>query len=117
MDLFLRLERGLDGKWAIVWSEVNEVGPKVVQPIKPTGHNFIPSSPFYTAKPKSVWRPCQSQTLVNPVHSQSLKSKLVAQSMPVLGSQVMKPMENTLPLERQMGVSSSGVGMMPMSLW
>ena len=117
LDPFMHMVCGKDGRWAIVWSEVNEVGPKVVQPIKPTGHNFIPPSPFYTAKPKSVWRPRQSQTLVNPAHSQSLKSELVAQSMSVLGSQVMKPMENTLPLERQVGVSSSGVGMMPMSLW
>ena len=101
LDLFMRMEHGIDGRWAIVWSEVNEVGPKVQQPIKPTGHNsipsspfntakptahnFIPSSPFNTAKPKFVWRPRQSQTLVNPAHCQSLKSELVAQ---VLGSQV-----------------------------
>ena len=101
LDLFMRMERGIDGRWAIVGSEVNEVGPKVQQPIKPTGHNsipsspfntakptghnFIPSSPFNTAKPKFVLRPRQSQTLVNPAHCQSLKSELVAQ---VLGSQV-----------------------------
>ena len=57
LDPFMHMVRGKDGRWAIVWSEVNEVGPKVVQPIKPTDHNFIPSSPFYIAKPKSVWRP------------------------------------------------------------
>ena len=53
----MRLERGLDGRWAIGWSEVIEVGPKVVQPLRPTGHYFNSSSPFKTAKPKSVWRP------------------------------------------------------------
>ena len=111
LDLFMRMERGIDGRWAIVWSEVNEVGPKVQQPIKPTGHNSIPSSPFNTAKPKSVWRPHQSQTLVNPAHCQSVKSELVAQ---VLGSQVQKQMEIPLPLERQVGVSSSGDVMMTM---
>uniref|UniRef100_A0A7N2MR58 Uncharacterized protein n=1 Tax=Quercus lobata TaxID=97700 RepID=A0A7N2MR58_QUELO len=36
LDLFMHMEHGKDGRWAIVWSEVNEVGPKVVQPIKPT---------------------------------------------------------------------------------
>ena len=69
LDLYMRMERGKDGRWAIVWSKVNEVGPKVVQPIKPTVHNIITSSPFNTAKPRSVWRPRQSQTLVNPAHS------------------------------------------------
>ena len=37
LDLFMRLEHGLDRRWAIGWSEVIEVGPKVVQPLKPTG--------------------------------------------------------------------------------
>ena len=69
LDLYMRMERGKDGRWAIVWSKVSEVGPKVVQPIKPTVHNIITSSPFNTAKPRSVWRPRQSQTLVNPAHS------------------------------------------------
>ncbi|KAF3971894.1 hypothetical protein CMV_004551 [Castanea mollissima] len=126
LDLFMLMERGKDGRWAIVWSEVNEVGPKVVQPIKPTVHNIITSSPFNTAKPKSVWRPCQSQTLVNPAHSQRFKSDLVAQPMYVLGPRVLKPMENLLgesesrdlpPVERQVGVSSSGDGMMPMRVF
>ena len=30
LDLFKRMERAKDGRWAIVWSEVNEVGLKVV---------------------------------------------------------------------------------------
>ena len=72
----MRMERGKDGRWAIVWSEVNEVGLKVVQPLKPTVHNVITSNPLNTAKPKSVWRPCQSHTLVNPAHSRCLKSGL-----------------------------------------
>ena len=63
MDLFMHMERGKDGRWAIVWSEVNEVGPKVVQPLKPTVHNVIISNPLNTAKPKSVWRTRQSHTL------------------------------------------------------
>ena len=33
LDLYMRMERGIDGRWAIVWSEVIEVGPKVQQPI------------------------------------------------------------------------------------
>ena len=76
MDLFMRMERGKDERLAIVWSEVNEVGPKVVQPLRPIVHNVITSNPLNTAKPKSVWRPCQSRTLVNPAHSQCLKSGL-----------------------------------------
>nr|POF09162.1 hypothetical protein CFP56_75108 [Quercus suber] len=114
LDLFMRMVRRKDGRWAIVWSEVNEVGPKVVQPIKPTGLNNISPSPFFTAKHKSVWRPHQCQTLVNPAHSQSFIPELVAQPVCVLGSQALKPMENPLPLERQVGVSSSGNGLMPM---
>ena len=86
----MRLERGLDGRWAIGWSKVIEVGPKVVQPLKPTGHYFNSSSPFKTAKPKSVWRPQRSQAMVNPAHSQRFKAEHVAQ---VLGSQVQKLME------------------------
>ena len=105
MDLFLRLERGLDGKWAIVWSEVNEVGPKPLKPIKPSGPKFIPPSPFISAKPKSVWMPRQSPTLVNPAHFRSLKSDHDAQE---LGSQGQKPFEVPLPLERQEGASSRG---------
>ena len=52
-----------DGRWAI---EVNEVGPKVVQPLKPTVHNVITSNPLNTAKPKSV--------CLEAAHSQCLKS-------------------------------------------
>ena len=37
-----------DGRWAIVWSEGNEVGPK---PIKPSGPKFIPPSPFISTQP------------------------------------------------------------------
>ena len=33
-----------------------------------------------------------------------------------MGSQVLKPMENTLPLERQVGASLSGDGMIPMRI-
>ena len=33
-----------------------------------------------------------------------------------MGSQVLKPMENTLLLERQVGASSSGDGMIPMRI-
>ena len=36
LDLILCMERGLDGNWTVVWSEVKEVDPKVVQPRKPT---------------------------------------------------------------------------------
>ena len=54
-----------DGRWAI---EVNEVGPKVVQPLKPTVHNVITSNPLNTAKPKSV--------CLEAAHSQCLKSGL-----------------------------------------
>ena len=71
-DLFMRMERGKDGRCAIVGSEVNEVGPKVVQRLRPTVHNVITYNPLNTAKPKSIWRPRQSLTLVNPAHSQCL---------------------------------------------
>ena len=87
LDLFIRLEHGLDGRWAIGWSEVIEVGPKVVQPLKPTGQYINSSSPFKTAKPKAVWRPRQSQVVVNPALSQRFKFERVVQ---VLGSQVQK---------------------------
>ena len=35
LDLFMHMELGLDGRWAIVWSEVNEVGPKPIDHNKP----------------------------------------------------------------------------------
>ena len=57
LDLFMRMERGNDGRWAIVGFEINEVGPKVVQPLRPTVHNVITYNPLNTAKPKSIWRP------------------------------------------------------------
>ena len=72
LDLFMRMERGKDGRWAIVGFEINEVGPKVVQPLRPTVHNVITYNPLNTAKPKSIWRPRLSHTLVNPAHSQCL---------------------------------------------
>ena len=90
LDLFMRLERGFDGRWAIGWFEVIEVGPKVVQPLRPTGHIFNSSTSFKTAKPKSVWRPRHSQDVVNPAHCQRFKAEHVAQ---VLGAQVQKLME------------------------
>ena len=60
-----------DGRWAI---EVNEVGPKVVQPLKPTVHNVITSNPLNTAKPKSV--------CLEAAHSQCLKSAFKLSKMP-----------------------------------
>ena len=54
---FWPMERGKDGRWAIVGFEVNEVGPKVVQPLRPTVHNVITYNPLNTAKPKSIRRP------------------------------------------------------------
>ena len=68
----MRMERGKDGRWAIVWSKVNDVGPKVVQSLRSTVHNVITYNPLNTAKPKSIWRPRQNHTLVNPAHSQCL---------------------------------------------
>ena len=79
-----------------------------------TSLNNISSSPFFIAKPNSVWRSRQCQTLVNLAHSQSLKPELVAQLVYVLGSQALRPMENLLPLERQVGASSSDDRLMPM---
>ena len=72
LDLFMRMESGKDGRWAIVGFEINEVGPKVVQPLRPTVHNVITYNPLNTAKTKSIWRPRLSHTLVNPAHSQCL---------------------------------------------
>ncbi|KAF3968579.1 hypothetical protein CMV_007552 [Castanea mollissima] len=121
LDLFMHMEHGLDGRSAIGWFEVIEVGPKVVQPLKPIGHFINSFSPFKTAKPKSVWRPRQSQTVVNPGHSQRFKSERVAQ---VLESQVQKLTKLLLgeseswvlpSVERKVCASSSGVGTMPMS--
>ncbi|KAF3948752.1 hypothetical protein CMV_025285 [Castanea mollissima] len=69
LDLFMRLERGLDGSWAIVWSEVNVVGPNSLKPSKPI--KLIHSSPIVPAKPSRVWRPCQNPKTLNPAHRQS----------------------------------------------
>ena len=58
-----------------MWSEVKEVGPKVVQPKKPTIQNFQKvsnSGPVKYVKPKPIWRPRQSQSLANLDHNQSL---------------------------------------------
>ena len=109
LDLFLRMEREIDGSWAIVWFEVKEVGPKVVQPKKPTiqnFHNISTSNPFNNAKPKPVWRPCQSQSLANPVHRQRGNFELVA-----LGVSESRALP---PVERQVDVSSSVDGLTPM---
>ena len=81
------------------------MGPKPIEPIKPSGLKFIPFSLFISAKPKSVWRPCQSPTLLNPAHGQNLKIDHDAQ---VLGPQGLKPLEIPLPLERQEGASLRG---------
>lgn len=51
----MRMVRGKDGRWAIVWFEVNEVGPKVVKPIKPTGLNNISFSPFLQPSPLALF--------------------------------------------------------------
>ncbi|KAF3974466.1 hypothetical protein CMV_002214, partial [Castanea mollissima] len=69
LDLFMRLERGLDESWAIVWSEVNVVGPNSLKPSKPI--KLIHSSPIIPAKPCRVWRPCQNPKTLNPAHRQS----------------------------------------------
>ena len=37
-----------------MWFEVNEVGPKVVQPVKPTVYNVITSNPLNATESKSV---------------------------------------------------------------
>ncbi|KAF3954742.1 hypothetical protein CMV_019958 [Castanea mollissima] len=99
----MRLERGLDGNWAIVWSEVNEVGPNSLNPSKPIIHNPIPSSPIVPAKPKRVWRPRQTPIMLNPTHCQSSKPDLVAHA---LGSRLQKPLEVLVPRVGQEGLSS-----------
>ena len=109
LDLILRMERGIDGSWAIAWFEVKEVGPKVVQPKKAIIQNFhkiSTSNPFNNTKPKPVWRPCQSQSLANPVHRQQGNFELVALS--VSESRALPP------VERQVDVSSSVDGLTPM---
>ena len=73
LDVGLRLERGPDGEWEVIWSKVKEVGhiekPKVKN-LKPVSQ-FKPTAPF-NAKPKlnpkpiKVWRPKPKQTLHNP---------------------------------------------------
>ncbi|KAF3975660.1 hypothetical protein CMV_001091 [Castanea mollissima] len=103
LDLFMLLECGLDGNWAIVWSEVNEVGPYSLNPSKPIIHNSIPSSPIVPSKPKKVWRPRQTPIMLNPAHCQSSKPDLVAHA---LGSRLQKPMEVQLPRVGQEGSSS-----------
>ena len=121
-DIFMCMERGLDGRWAIGWSKFIEVGPKVVQPLKSTGQYINSSSPFKTTNPKFVWRPWQSQNVVNLARSQQFISDCVAQ---VLGSKDQKSTESSLgesesrvlpSVERPVGASLSGVGTMPMSV-
>ena len=72
LDVGLKLERGSDGEWKVLWSKVKEVGhiekPKVKN-LKPVSQ-FKPTAPF-NAKPKlnpkpiKVWRPKPKQTLQN----------------------------------------------------
>ncbi|KAF3944244.1 hypothetical protein CMV_029272, partial [Castanea mollissima] len=69
LDIFMRLERGLDGNWAIVWSEVNVVGPNSLKPSKPI--KLIHSKPSVPAKSSRVWRPCHNPKTLNPAHRQS----------------------------------------------
>ena len=82
LDVGLRLERGLDGEWEVMWSKVKEVGhiekPKDKN-FKPVSH-FKPTAPF-NAKPKlnpkpiKVWRPKPKQTLQNgETHPRNLTS-------------------------------------------
>ena len=107
LDMILRMEHGIDGNWAVVWSEVKEVGPKVVQPRKPTIQNFQKvsnSGPFNYIKPKPVWRPRQSQSLANPDHRQRGNSDLVA--LGVSESRVLPP--------GQLDASLSDDGLTPM---
>ena len=95
-----------------MWSEVKEVGPKVVQPKKPTIQNVQKvntSGPFKYVKPKPVWRPRQSQSLANPVHRQRGNFELVA-----LGVSESRALP---PVERQVDVSSSVDGLTPMRVW
>ncbi|KAF3964820.1 hypothetical protein CMV_010936 [Castanea mollissima] len=102
LDLFMRLERELDGNWAIVWSEVNEVGPNSSKPSKPI-HKLIPSSPMVPAKPRRVWRPRQSPITLNTAHCQSSNPILVGHA---LGSRLQMPMEVQVPRVGQVGSSS-----------
>ncbi|KAK7819164.1 flavin mononucleotide hydrolase 1 [Quercus suber] len=74
LDVGLRLERGPDGEWEVIWSKVKELGRKE----KPKDKNFKPedksqfkpTAPF-NAKPKlnpkpiTVWRPKPKRTLQN----------------------------------------------------
>ncbi|KAF3943638.1 hypothetical protein CMV_029821, partial [Castanea mollissima] len=99
LDLFMRLERGLDGKWAVVWSEVNEVGP-TLKPTKPINNNLIPSSPIVPAKPRREWRPRQTPVTLISAHCQS---SYVAHA---LGARVQVPMEVQVPRVGQVGLSS-----------
>ena len=82
MDVGLRLERGPDGEWEVMWSKVKE-GGRIEKPkdknFKPVSH-FKPTAPF-NAKPKlnpkpiKVWRPKPKQTLQNSeTHPRNLTS-------------------------------------------
>ena len=78
LDISLRLECGLDGRWGVIWSKVQDVGlPKVISPnnlktkpavVKPTG--TIPTKAMlfnlleanrYNHKPILVWWPKTDQ--------------------------------------------------------
>ncbi|KAK7827204.1 hypothetical protein CFP56_031323 [Quercus suber] len=74
LDVGLRLERGPDGEWEVIWSKVKELGRKE----KPKDKNFKPedisqfkptapfnAKPKFNPKPITVWRPKRKQTLQN----------------------------------------------------
>nr|POE71550.1 hypothetical protein CFP56_12779 [Quercus suber] len=74
LNLFMRMERGLDRRWAIVWSEVNEVGLKPIDYYKPKQKlvlsvGQVPNpKPFDFNKPKQQpifkWQPKPSQPTI-----------------------------------------------------
>ena len=82
LDVGLRLERGPDGEWEVMWSKVKEVG-RMEKPkdknFKPVNH-FKPTAPFnakpkFNPKPIKVWRPKPKQTLQNSeTHPRNLMS-------------------------------------------
>ncbi|KAF3950686.1 hypothetical protein CMV_023590 [Castanea mollissima] len=111
LDLFMRLERGLDGSWAIVWSEVNAVGPNSLKPSKPI--KLIHSGPSGPVKSSRVWRPCQNSKTLNPAHRQSFIPEAHD-----LGFRLKMPMEVQGPMghvgscsrEKEVGHADGGSG-------
>ncbi|KAF3947164.1 hypothetical protein CMV_026666, partial [Castanea mollissima] len=109
LDLFMRLERGLDGSWAIVWSEVNAVGPNSLKPSKPI--KLIHSGPSGPVKSSRVWRPCQNSKTLNPAHRQIPEAH-------DLGFRLKMPMEVLGPMghvgscsrEKEVGHADGGSG-------